>query len=72
MELRRSAPAELVEFIDRAHETLGLHRDDLTGEQMTAIRAIIEKAEALKLDALITDLPRCLTKLEAELPTLSR
>jgi leucyl aminopeptidase len=72
MELRRTAPEELFEFIDRARDLLNLHRHDLTGEQMTAIRAIIEKAEALKLDALITDLPKRLTKLEAELPTLSR
>jgi hypothetical protein len=72
MELRRTAPAELFEFIDSARDLLNLHRDDLTFEQMTAIREIIEKAEALKLDALITDLPKRLTKLEAELPTLSR
>jgi len=44
----------------------------LTFEQMTAIREIIEKAEALKVDALITDLPKRLGKLEAELPTHSR
>ena len=47
-------------------------RHDLTGEQMKAIREIVEEAETLKLDALITDLPKRLTKLEAELPTLSR
>jgi hypothetical protein len=72
MELRRTAPAELFEFIDRTRELLNLHRHDLTFEQMTAIREIIEKAEALKLYALITDLPKRLGKLEAELPTLSR
>jgi hypothetical protein len=64
--------ASAVEFIDRARDLLNLHRHDLTFEQMTAIREIIEKAEALKFDALITDLPKRLTKLEAELPTLSR
>jgi leucyl aminopeptidase len=72
MELRRTAPAELLEFIDRARDLLNSHRHDLTGEQMNTIREIIEKAEALKLDALITDLPKRLSKLEAELPTLSR
>jgi hypothetical protein len=38
---------------------------------MRVIREIIEKAEALKLDALITDLPKHLTEFVAELPTLS-
>jgi hypothetical protein len=72
MELRRTAPAEVFEFICRAVDLLNLHRHDLTGEQMKAIREIVEEAETLKLDALITDLPKRLTKLEAELPTLSR
>ena len=63
--------SEIFEFIHRARDLLNLHRHDLTGEQMRIIREIIEKAEALKVDALITDLPKRLTKLEAELPTLS-